>query len=137
MESSPSIEPTPQLNPELETFKDRMQIGLQDALDFFPGDDFLLLQPLTLNIEDDERSIDELSVEEKSALEQIIIDSLDINVSEVSFYEFEGPLRDDKTHSLVKVSVFPTDRENLFFHKVTYENGDTIFAVGPQDMKFQ
>lgn len=138
MEFTPSPE---QPNPEITEFKDRFSAGLQDALDFFPGDDFLILQPLNLNIEDDARSVDELSTEEQSALNEIIIETLEIDFenqeSIVKSYEFEGPIQEDDTPSTVKVSVYTTNKENLFLHKVTYDNGAIVYAVGPEDMEFQ
>lgn len=134
--------PTPeQSDPELIQFKDRLTTSLQDVLDFFPGDDFLVLQPINLDVEGDTRSLEELSTEERLALGNIITETLKIDLenqeSIIDTYEFEGPLREDETPSTVKVSVYVTNREELFLHKIIYENGDIVYAVGPQDMQIQ
>jgi hypothetical protein len=140
MESSPSLEPISNITPEeLANFKEHFTTALEESLDFFTGDDFLVLHPLNLT-EDDPRSMDELSREEQSALAQMLSEHLEVDLNNVESvidsYEFEGPLKDDQTRSIVKVSVIATNREEIFIHKAMYENGDILYIAGPKDLQF-
>ncbi|HRN69812.1 MAG TPA: hypothetical protein PLS49_01395, partial [Candidatus Woesebacteria bacterium] len=58
---SPEPQPIPEISPEeLQAFRERFSASLEESLDFFDGEDFLILQPMDLHIEDDERIMDEL-----------------------------------------------------------------------------
>lgn len=82
MESIPSPESQPELSPEeLEAFKNKFAAGLIDSLDFFQGEDFLILDPASLNVEDDSRVIDELSTQERAEIEAILAADLEIDFS--------------------------------------------------------
>ena len=140
MESSPTIEPTPQITAEeLANFREHFKLTLEESLDFFTGDDFLILHPLDLT-ENDARSMEELSREEQTALAEIVSEHLEVDLnnpeSALDTYEFEGPLKDDDTPSIVTVSIYPTNREEIFIHKMQYENGDMLYAAGPKDLQF-